>query len=47
MPDFIDYRTPAEHICCECLEDDCDCGGNAYACNMCSECQAMYDEDEF
>lgn len=36
------YRVdPAEHICVECLEDDCDCGGSELACNGCSECEEI------
>lgn len=37
---------PQEHICCECLEEDCDCGGSELACNMCSECQARMNDEE-
>lgn len=37
---------PAPHICVECLEDDCDCGGSELACNGCAECQFDDAEDD-
>lgn len=43
MPAKVD---PQDHICVECLEDDCDCGGSELACNGCSECQARIREEE-